>query len=316
MNSVIPPSQLTDTISGICGRPAPEGLEPLIAEMHKRFGHSLQAITLYGSCLRLQQLDDGVIDFYVIVSDYRSAFPNRILRILNSWLPPNVFYIETKGSRTLRCKYAVLSGEDLHEGCGRWFHSYVWSRFAQPSRLVYVANEALRSEIVMDLATATLNFLKHTLPVLGNTVASTGPVWENGLGLTYAAELRPERHTRARDITRQNLADFEVLTRASAPALAGLLHNLPDGAFEVKTTQEAQRRARLQWRLRRWQGLLLSILRLAKAAFTFTNGVDYAVWKIERHTGTRIEVSPRMRRHPILFGFSVLWRLIRRDVMH
>jgi hypothetical protein len=63
--------------------------------------------------------------------------------------------------------------------------------------------------------------------------------------------------------------------------------------------------------LRRWQGPLLSVLRWIKAAFTFAGGVDYAAWKIERHTGVRIEVTDRLRRRPLIYGWAVLWRLWR-----
>lgn len=314
MSLIDPPPALTRLVADICARPVPDGLGPLITEVQNRFGDSLQAIILYGSCLRMQQLDDGVIDLYVIVRDYRSAYLTRILRLLNDWLPPNVFYIETPGPRVLRCKYAVLSNDDLYHGCRTWFHSYIWSRFAQPCRLLYCADTGLHTTLMENLAAATLTFLGQTLPVLADGMYTSETVWENGLGLTYAAELRPERHTRAREITRQNIADFVLLTRAAAPALA--LDPSPEGQFHVKTSLGQQRQFRYHWRLRRWQGVLLSVLRLMKAAFTFTNGVDYAAWKIERHTGTRIEVTPHMRRHPILFGFSVLWRLIRRDVMH
>ena len=35
----------------------------------------------------------------------------------------------------------------------------------------------------------------------------------------------------------------------------------------------------------------------------FTTG--YAAWKIERHTGVRVEVTPMLRRHPVLWGLKV-----------
>jgi len=57
------------------------------------------------------------------------------------------------------------------------------------------------------------------------------------------------------------------------------------------------------------------VLRLAKAVFTFENGADYLAWKIERHTGVHIEVTPRLRRHPILLSPPVLWRLLRRGAV-
>ena len=34
------------------------------------------------------------------------------------------------------------------------------------------------------------------------------------------------------------------------------------------------------------------MLRLTKAAFTFNDSINYAAWKIERHTGVRVEVTP------------------------
>ena len=43
-----------------------------------------------------------------------------------------------------------------------------------------------------------------------------------------------------------------------------------------------RRRAAVGWWLRRIQGKLLSILRLLKAALTFSEGFDYLIWKITR----------------------------------
>ena len=52
--------------------------------------------------------------------------------------------------------------------------------------------------------------------------------------------------------------------------------------------------------------------RLAKATLTFTGGVDYILWKVERHSGVRLEVSPFLRRHPLLALCSLSLRLYRR----
>ena len=64
-----------------------------------------------------------------------------------------------------------------------------------------------------------------------------------------------------------------------------------------------------------WQGRALSILRLTKAAFTFDRGADYLAWKIEKHTGVVITVTPTLRHHPILFGPKFLWRLLRKGTV-
>ena len=56
--------------------------------------------------LRQKQLQGLMLDFYLIVSDYRSAYAKRWLATANRLIPPNVFYIEHDG---LVAKYAVLS---------------------------------------------------------------------------------------------------------------------------------------------------------------------------------------------------------------
>ena len=74
-----------------------------------------RAVLFYGSCLRQQQLDGLMLDFYLIVSDYRSAYPKRWLATANRLVPPNVFYFEHGG---LVAKYAVLSEADFARECG------------------------------------------------------------------------------------------------------------------------------------------------------------------------------------------------------
>ncbi len=69
---------------------------------------------------------------------------------------------------------------------------------------------------------------------------------------------------------------------------------------------------RCAWKLRSWQGKLLSVLRLLKATLTFEGGVDYILWKIERHSGVTVEVEPRLKRRPLLAMWVLSWRLYRK----
>ena len=68
----------------------------------------------------------------------------------------------------------------------------------------------------------------------------------------------------------------------------------------------------ITWRLRSLQGKVLSVLRLLKAITTFEGGVDYILWKIQRHSGVTVEVEPRLRRRPLLAIWVLSWRLYRR----
>jgi hypothetical protein len=69
---------------------------------------------------------------------------------------------------------------------------------------------------------------------------------------------------------------------------------------------------RWAWKLRSWQGKLLSLMRLIKAALTFEGGVDYILWKIQRHSGVTVECEPRLKQRPFLAMWVLSWRLYRK----
>ena len=71
------------------------------------------------------------------------------------------------------------------------------------------------------------------------------------------------------------------------------------------------RRAVRRWARRRWLGKCLNLLRLVKASTTFEGAARYAAWKIERHTGLPLEVTPLNERFPLLAAPRVLWALWR-----
>lgn len=310
------PPQLLAEVAAQADRLVPEEFRRLAGALQDRFGDALDAVLLYGSSLRAQDPAEGVVDLYAVVDDYRHAYDRRRLRWFNAWLPPNVFYLELDGPEPrLRCKYAVISRRDFAAGCRNWFHPYIWARFAQPVRLLYARDAAARERLHRDLAAAVLTFLRTTMPALPAREMDVEALWAGGLALTYGAELRPESRGRARRLTHLNMGDYCRLTAAALPALADRLEPLPNGDLRNRVGEWPRRRARLQWWLRRVQGRMLSVLRLIKAVFTFNNAIEYAAWKIQRHTGVQIEVTPRLQRHPILRGTSILWQLLRRGVL-
>jgi len=69
------------------------------------------------------------------------------------------------------------------------------------------------------------------------------------------------------------------------------------------------------WASRRRRGRILSILRLMKAAFTFTAGADYLAWKISRHSGVEVRLKPWQRRHPIVAAVILLPALMRKGAV-
>ena len=95
-------------------QPVPPGAQALADCLRARYGTTLRAVLMYGSNLRQGDDHEGVLDLYVLVEDYRSAYESQPLAVLNRLLPPNVFYLETRaGDRMVRAKYAVLAQRDL-----------------------------------------------------------------------------------------------------------------------------------------------------------------------------------------------------------
>src|SRR3546814_11495105 len=91
----------------------------------------------YGSCLREKNLDGLMLDFYLIVSDYRAAYGKRWLATANRLIPPNVFPFEHHG---LVAKYAVLSAADFARlNSPAAANVSVLARFAQPARPLWAA---------------------------------------------------------------------------------------------------------------------------------------------------------------------------------
>ncbi|SDW54068.1 hypothetical protein [Nitrosomonas communis] len=311
-----PPAPLVEIIASQNAQTVSPDFEYLTEALKQRFADSLDAIILYGSCLHTSNLSEGIADFHVLVNDYRNAYAKRYLAYLNAWLPPNVFYSEVnQQEKIFRAKYAVFSTADFEYGNRHWFHPYLWARFAQPARLLYARDDFIRQRVNVAMAQAVVKFLKSSLLALEAHALNTEEIWTQGLMLTYAAELRAERATRARHLAQLSLNHYERLTAAALPALNGLLTVQTDGPYYCQATPSDNRRARLYWRLRRWQGRILSILRLSKATLTFHDYLNYAAWKIERHSGVRVEVTPMLRRYPILWGFKVMWLMLRRGIL-
>lgn len=286
-----------------------------VAALRERFGDALQAVLLYGSCRRQETPADGVIDLYAIVADYASAHAGYWARWANALLPPNVYYLESHGGPApLRAKYAVLSRADFQRLNASAFHPYFWARFCQPVTLLYAANEHVTGEIARALACATVRFLRETAPLLDPVPVAAASVWTRGFRFTYGAELRPESGERADVLVGGEAEYFHAALAAALPAVPELART-GEGRYLPAVTPAQTAGSLRSWRVRRVLGALLSVLRLAKAAFTFSGGVDYAAWKVERHTGVHIAVTPRLRRFPLLFGWRVVWQLLRRGAL-
>ena len=293
--------------------------------LRARYGEGVAAVLFYGSCLR-KKTHEGVLDFYVIVDSYRSCYDSRRLAWLNAAVPPNVFYVELASEfGTLRAKCAVLSRRHFQrEVSTRARSPYIWARFAQPSIAVYTRDDDAR-ELVVDCAASAIATLVRRLsaflPAKGQVQRfSLAALWQEAFRKTYGAELRTESPQTVRG---NYEADPERYDYVGAEALAllearGWLDRVSTRgkAVEVKMPRLRRLRTRWRWRLMRPVWKLLALLRLVKNAGTFGDWLPYVLWKLERHTGAVVELSERQRRHPLIFGWSAVLRLLLRRHLH
>ena len=166
-------------------RPPPDAVLSLRDALLSRYGGAVQAIVFYGSCLRTMEDRDGIVDLYVLVDRYRSAYDGLLKPLLNKVLPPNVFYMEVPyKERKVRSKYAVISIQGFRRGVSRaWFHSYIWGRFCQPSTLVFSSNESVAMDVKRALLQAALTFMTRSLPQVPERF-SARDLWQRGLLLS------------------------------------------------------------------------------------------------------------------------------------
>jgi hypothetical protein len=310
-----PPAALIDLIRRQSGRPAAPAIAALAATLRARYGGAVQAILFYGSCLRSGDDRGGIVDLYAIVDRYRNAYASRAWAFFNALLPPNVFYLEVPfEGRTLRAKVAVLSLAGLERAASpAWFHSYVWARFTQPTALLDAASPEAAARVHAALGTAAMTFLARVVPCLPPRFSSE-ELWTEGFRLSYRAELRAERPEKLAALYRTFAEHYGKLLELAAPALPFAVSPLGGDppVYSARIPGGRRLACRFAWRLRAVQGKILSVLRLVKGAFSFAGGLDYILWKIERHSGVRVEVPARLRRHPILAVAVVCWRLYRR----
>ena len=265
--------------------PRVKAMATAIAAQH---GAAARAVLFYGSCLRQRELDGLMLDFYLIVSDYVAAYTKGWLATANRLIPPNVFPFAHDG---LAAKYAVLSEDDFAalNGPGASTVS-VWARFAQPTRLVWAADEDASAKTASAIANAAPTLFALARPISDSE--DMLDIWRAGFAHTYRAELRAEREDRSGAIVDADPERYLRFGKAIAPAALG--------------RSEAQAR----WRKLQSRGKLMSVLRLAKASFTFAGGVDYLAWKINRHAGTQITIKPWQRRWPLLGSVVLVPRLL------
>lgn len=260
----------------------------VMADHVRKLHGGVVAVIAYGSCLRGVPASDSLIDLYVLTAKFSGVSANSLSRLGCKLAPPNVYYAETDfGGRRIRAKYSVLPLRVF----ARWMtaaNPYFWARFAQPTALLFNADDRATAAITQAIRTMYAHAL--SFPSGGDPLA----IWAKGFSATYGTELRAE-------VSAGRAASLVAANENYYRAAAALMKD----AMPIKAN----------WAVRRFKGKLWSLARLIKAGFTFVGGAEYLAWKIERHSGYRIELSQWQRRHPVLAGFMLLPHLLKRGAV-
>lgn len=276
-------------------------VQPAIRQFATRLAEEAGAVAVlfYGSNLRTGELD-GVIDYYVLLP----GEPERGL-----W--PRVSYREwDHDGRVLRAKIATMTLAKFTQACrGESRDTTIWARFVQPAALVFASGDGHAAQVSEALAQAARTAARLAV-ALGPKHGTEGDFWRALFRETYKAELRVEKPGRENSILELNPAHFAGLLPAALKA-----DDVPFSQAGDTITPDmfpARRRNLLAWwRRRRRLGKALNVARLIRATRTFDGAGRYAAWKVERHTGVKVEVTPWREAHPILSAPRVLWQVWR-----
>ncbi len=275
-------------------RPAIAGFAALLGQEA-----GARAVLFYGSNLRTGSLE-GVVDFYVLLP----GDPEKGI-----W--PRVSYREWEHEgETLRAKIASMTLAKFAEACrGETIDTTIWARFVQPSALIWAASDAARADVATALEDAVKTATRLAVAV-GPEAGSEQDYWRALFRSTYKAELRVEKPGRENAIIEANAAHFDGLLAAGL--LAQNIAFERDGNRLHPLLPDSQRQEiRRWWNKRRRLGKPLNIARLVRATRTFEGAGRYAAWKVHRHTGIEVEVTPWREKHPVLAAPGVLWKVWR-----
>lgn len=281
-------SSLRDLVAAELSTPT---LDPItaFAEHLATLFPGAQAVLFYGSILRTGDLS-GVLDYYVLTERPPAGWRGFFTRIL--W--PDVSYHElAHEGQVLRAKVASMTLTQFQRAVtGAGADTTIWARFVQPCALVWGAPNA--REAVVDAVADACRTAARFAQALGPPGQTPHTLWTALFRETYKAELRVEKAGREVSILTFDLERYDHVLEAVWR---------DEGAEMTPGDRERLRKA---WRLRKLAGKPLNVARLLKAAFTFQGAARYAAWKIERHTGVAVEVTPWRERHPILAAPGVL----------
>ena len=264
-----------------------------------------RAALFYGSNLRTGSLD-GVLDFYLLTDGppERGLWPRVSY---HEWTTPAGIHM---GGVDLRAKVATMTlGTFAAAAAGELIDTTIWARFVQPSGLVWRADDRAAGAVEAAVAAAAITAARFAV-ALGPPAGTAEAYWRALFRATYRAEFRVEKAGREDSILEVNRDHFAGLLPVALDA-AGIAWTRAGDVIHPALPDADRTRLRRAWARRRRLGKPYNLVRLIRASTTFEGAARYAAWKVERHTGVPVVLTPWRERHPLLAAPGVLWRVWR-----
>jgi Phosphatidate cytidylyltransferase, mitochondrial len=297
-------------------RPAGSDWEAFVSSVRDRAPERAHAIVGYGSWYTEGlRKPSSFPDVYLIVDDDRRFHENAFHARWNRMLPPNVYFLwgEDGGRRRIRGKYNVISRRDLErETSAQLRDLYNAGRLTKLVWIGWVRDEATRVWLIDRLVAAQCTLAPAALALLPARFSPEDFSLEL-LALSYRGEARLEGWERVRALYAAHAASYRALHRVLLEAFAeatGLLEAEGSDAFRKRSSSQWPRLACSTSRLLR-RSRRRGYLRWLRILLTEPNLVDLAANEAERKAGVRIRLTPRLRRHPLVFGLPEFLRVLR-----
>lgn len=296
---------LTEFVAAELAAPVAGEIRAAGEALAKRLGGV--AVLFYGSVLRTGDLA-GVLDFYVLTEKRLGSIGRRIgLGLL--W-PDVSFHEITVSGEMLRAKVATMPLATYERAAsGAYLDTTIWTRFVQPSALVWRRTAEAERRVREAIEAAAMTAARFAA-VVGPREGAAEEYWSALFRETYSAELRVEAPGREAQIIDYHPERYRVLLPIAWRAAGIPVRAHGEMLVPMVPTTEF-RRIMHAWLTRVRVGKALNAARLVKAAFTFEGATRYGLWKVERHTGVQVDLTPWRERHPVLAAPGVLWRVLR-----
>jgi len=287
------------------------GVPDLAREIVDVAGGSVRAVVLYGSHLSGAAPDrHSAVDFLVLVDSYAEFYhaltrAGRLrrrpwtMRMLSHVLPPNVTSF-TSSRTPFIAKCLVVDRDHFHRAMGEGAKDhFLICRMRQWVEIVYAASPEERAGIDEAVTEARRRSVEWIAPYLATPVDALG-LAQCMLEVCYKGEVRPESRSRASTVLR---AQAHFLRKAYGQVLEEAVQN---GVMEHSSrgyilAEPVPPKIARYWHRRFQISRLRASARWAKHVITFDNWFGYLIRKVERHSGTKIVLTPLESCLPLLF---------------